>query len=259
MSLIDPTAIVHPDASIGENVTIGPFAIIEAAVTIGNGCTIGPYTRIEGPTLIGERNHFGSHGAIGCNPQDLKYKGEPTELHIGTDNTFREFVTIARGTVGGGGLTTIASHVYFMAYSHVAHDSHIGSHVLFANAATTAGHVEIGDYAQVGAFSAVHQFCRVGDHAFIGGFTAATQDVLPYVKTVGSRPAKSYGINTVGLERRGFERQTIEALQRAYRIVVRSKLKLEDALRRIDEELSIYPETRYFAEFIRDSKRGIIR
>ncbi|HEV7922609.1 MAG TPA: acyl-ACP--UDP-N-acetylglucosamine O-acyltransferase, partial [Thermoanaerobaculia bacterium] len=184
---------------------------------------------------------------------------ERTELVIGDDNVFREFVTVNRGTAGGGGITTIGSHNFFMAYSHVAHDCHVGSRTIFANNATLAGHVEVADNAQVGAFSAVHQFCRVGEHAFIGGDTIATQDVLPFVKTVGSRPAKTYGINTIGLERKGFPKETVEALQRAYRILVRSKLKLADALAQLEQELGSVPEVRYLAEFVRGSKRGVIR
>jgi UDP-N-acetylglucosamine acyltransferase len=256
---IDPTAIVHPESNVGEDVEIGAYSIVGRQVTIGNGTVIGPFTRIEGPTAIGERNRFFGQSSIGTEPQDLKFKGEHTQLVIGNDNTFREFVTLNRGTSGGGGITTIGSSNFFMAYSHVAHDCHVGSNVIFANAATLAGHVEVGDFVNVGAFSAIHQFCRVGDYAFLGGFTVATQDVLPYVKTVGNRPAKTYGINTIGLERKGFPRETIEALQKAYRILTRSKLGLEAALSQIDGELALYPEARYFAEFVRGAKRGIIR
>ena len=180
-------------------------------------------------------------------------------MKIGNDNVFREFVTINRGTAGGGGITTIANDNFFMAYSHVAHDCHIGNHTVFANNATLAGHVEIGDYVNVGAFSAVHQFCRVGDHAFIGGGTMCTQDVMPFAKTVSPRGNQTYGINSIGLERKGFSKETVEALQRAYRILVRSKLKLEDALMKIESDLSNYPEARYLAEFVRESKRGVIR
>lgn len=260
MTQIDPTAILSHDASIGIGVTVGAYAVIGAGVTIGNGTVIGPFTRIEGPTTIGERNHFVGHASVGTGPQDLKYKGERTELAIGNDNMFREFVTLNRGTAGGGGRTTIGSRNFMMAYSHVAHDCHVGSNTIFANAATLAGHVEVGDFATVGAFSAVHQFCRVGEHAFMGGATIATQDVLPYVKTVGSRPAKTYGVNTIGLERKGFSKDTIDAIERAYRILIRSKLRLVDAVARIEEELAPFPEARYFAEFAQSaSKRGFVR
>lgn len=259
MAAIAETAIVSSEAALAYDVTVGPYAVIGPQVTIGAGTIVGPHVRIEGPTTIGERNKFVGQSSIGTDPQDLKYHGEHTELRIGNDNVFREFVTVNRGTTGGGGLTTIGSHNYFMAYSHVAHDCHIGSHVVFANNATLAGHVDVGDYSTIGAFSAVHQFCRVGDHAFIGGGSICTQDVLPFVKTVGNRPAKTYGVNTIGLERKGFQKQTIEALQRAYRILTRSKLPLQEALDRIESELGFHAEARYFAEFIRESKRGVIR
>jgi UDP-N-acetylglucosamine acyltransferase len=260
MAQIHPTAIVHDAASLAEDVEVGPFSIVGEGVTIGAGTRLGPHTTVEGPTTIGERNFFHGHSSIGTPPQDLKYHGERTELVVGNDNTFREFVTLNRGTVGGGGLTSMGSHNFLMAYAHVAHDSHVGSHVIFANAGTLAGHVDVGDYATIGAFSAIHQFCRVGEHAFIGGFTVATQDVLPFVKTVGSRPAKTYGINTIGLRRKGFSDETIVALERAYRILIRSKLKLDEALRRIDEELSPhFPEARYLVEYVRGSQRGIVR
>jgi len=259
MSRIAQTAIISSDATLAPDVTIGDYAIIGPLVTIGSGTVIGPHTRIEGPTSIGERNRFLGQSSIGTEPQDLKFRGERTELRIGNDNVFREFVTLNRGTVGGGAITTIGSSNFFMAYAHVAHDCHVGSNTIFANNATLAGHVEVGDYATIGAFSAVHQFCHVGDHAFIGGGSICTQDVLPFVKTVGNRPAKTYGVNTIGLERKGFQKETIEALQRAYRILVRSKLKLADALDRIEAELSFHSEVRYFAEFVRKSTRGVIR
>ncbi len=256
---IDATAVITGNAVLAPDVVVGPYVVIGANVTIGSGCVIGPFTRIEGPSTIGERNHFYGHASIGSPPQDLKYNGEHTELAIGNDNVFREFVTINRGTTGGGGKTTIGNENFFMAYSHVAHDCHVGSHTIFANNATLAGHVEIADFATIGAFSAVHQFCRVGEHAFIGGGSMITQDVMPFAKTVASRDNRSYGINTVGLERKGFSKETIEALQRAYRILVRSKLNTADALQKIEEELGLFPEARYLVEFVRESKRGIVR
>ena len=259
MATIAETAIISSDAVLASDVEVGPYAVIGPHVTVGAGTIIGPHVRIDGPTTIGERNRFIGQASIGTEPQDLKFKGERTELRIGSDNVVREFVTINRGTVGGGGITTIGSHNFFMAYAHVAHDCIIGSNTIFANNATLAGHVEVGDYTTVGAFSAVHQFCHVGDHAFIGGGSICTQDVLPYVKTVGNRPAKTYGVNTIGLERKGFQKETIEALQRAYRILTRSKLPLQEALDRIEAELGYHAEVRYFAEFIRGSKRGVIR
>jgi UDP-N-acetylglucosamine acyltransferase len=259
MSSIAETAVISSEATLAPDVTVGPYAVIGPLVTIGAGTVIGPHVRIEGPTEIGERNQFVGQASIGSAPQDLKFKGERTELHIGHDNVFREFVTINRGTTGGGGVTTIGAGNYFMAYSHVAHDCHVQNNTIFANNATLAGHVEVGDYSTIGAFSAVHQFCRVGDHAFIGGGSICTQDVLPFVKTVGNRPAKTYGINNIGLERKGFSKETVQSLQRAYRLLVRSKLPLHEALDRIDAELGLYPEVRYLADFVRSSKRGVIR
>jgi UDP-N-acetylglucosamine acyltransferase len=258
-STIAETAVIHPDASIAADVEIGPYAVIGAHVTIGAGSIIGPHVRIDGPATIGERNRFIGQASIGTDPQDLKFRGERTELRIGNDNVFREFVTINRGTIGGGAITTIGSGNFFMAYAHVAHDCHIGEQTIFANNATLAGHVDVGDFATIGAFSAVHQFCRVGDHAFIGGGSICTQDVLPFVKTVGNRPAKTYGVNTIGLERKGFPKETVEALQRAYRLLTRSKLPLQEALERMETELGFVSEVRYFAEFIRSAKRGVIR
>ncbi|HYH07137.1 MAG TPA: acyl-ACP--UDP-N-acetylglucosamine O-acyltransferase [Thermoanaerobaculia bacterium] len=259
MATIAETAVVSREATLAPDVVVGPYSIIGPGVTIGAGTVIGPHARIEGPTTIGERNRILGQSSIGTDPQDLKFKGEKTELRVGHDNVFREFVTVNRGTVGGGGLTSIGSHNFFMAYAHVAHDCIIGDHTIFANNATLAGHVEVGDYVTVGAFSAVHQFCRVGDHAFIGGASICTQDVLPYVKTVGNRPAKTYGVNNIGLGRKGFDKETIEALQRAYRLLTRSKLRLQEALDRIEAELGFHSEVRYFAEFIRKSQRGVIR
>ncbi|HEV7764933.1 MAG TPA: acyl-ACP--UDP-N-acetylglucosamine O-acyltransferase [Thermoanaerobaculia bacterium] len=258
-SNVAETAIIHPDASIASDVSIGPYAVIGQHVTIGAGTIIGPHVRIEGPTTLGERNRIIGQASIGTEPQDLKFRGERTELRIGNDNVFREFVTINRGTTGGGAITTIGNSNFFMAYAHVAHDCHVGSNTIFANNATLAGHVEVGDFATIGAFSAVHQFCRVGDQAFIGGGSICTQDVLPFVKTVGNRPAKTYGINTIGLERKGFSKETIDALQKAYRILTRAKLLQKDALDKIEAELGFVSEVRYFVEFIRTAKRGVIR
>jgi UDP-N-acetylglucosamine acyltransferase len=256
---IEETAVISSEAVLAPDVSVGAYAVIGPHVSIGAGTVIGPHVRIEGPTAIGERNRFLGQASIGTEPQDLKFKGEKTELHIGNDNVFREFVTVNRGTTGGGGVTTIGNGNFFMAYAHVAHDCHIGMQTIFANNATLAGHVDVGDFSTIGAFSAVHQFCRVGEHAFIGGGSICTQDVLPFVKTVGNRPAKTYGVNTIGLDRKGFPKETVQALQRAYRLLVRSKLSVHDALDRIETELGLYPEVRYFAEFVRSSQRGVIR
>ena len=258
-AVIDQTAIISSEAALASDVVVGPYAVIGAGVTIGAGTVIGPQVRIDGPCTIGERNQLVGSASFGTPPQDLKYRGERTELVIGNDNVFREFVTVNRGTTGGGAITTIGSQNFFMAYSHVAHDCHVGDSTVFANNATLAGHVDVGDFSTIGAFSAVHQFCRVGEHAFIGGGSICTQDVLPFVKTVGNRPAKTYGVNTIGLGRKGFSKETIEAIQRAYRILVRSKLSLHDALARIESELGFHAEVMELVEFVRGSKRGVIR
>ncbi len=256
---IHPTAVVDPAAVLGDSVEVGPWTVIEADVTLGDGCFVGPFCRIAGPTVIGRENRFESHCAIGGPPQDLKYGGEATRLEIGDRNTFREFVTVNRGTPGGGGVTRIGSGGLFMAYAHVAHDCLVGDSVIFANAATLAGHVEIADNVTVGAFSAIHQFCRVGIHAFLGGFTVATKDCLPYMRTVGARPAKCYGPNSIGLERRGFPEATRHALKRAWRFIHSPKLGLTEALERIESEgLIETPEVRTLVDFIRSSSRGVV-
>jgi UDP-N-acetylglucosamine acyltransferase len=196
----------------------------------------------------------------GSDPQDLKYRGEATYLEIGDDNIFREFVTLNRGTQGGNGITVIGNGNFFMAYSHVAHDSVMGSGIIMANAATLAGHVTVGDHATIGAFSAVHQFCRVGPHAFIGGFSVITRDALPFIKTVGERNhAKIYGINSLGLERKGISEQSIRELKQAYRICFRSKMNTGDALAKIRENRWSAPEVATLISFMESSKRGFIR
>lgn len=255
---IHSTALVDDAAVVGDGTVIGPYSLVEAGVTLGDGCRIGPFCRITGDTRIGDGNRFESHASIGAPPQDLKYSGEPTRLEIGDRNTFREFVTIHRGTPGGGGLTRIGSDSLFMAYVHVAHDCLIGDEVVFANAATLAGHVEVGSFATVGAFSAVHQFCRVGDYAFIGGGSILTKDVLPFMKTVGNRPARCYGPNSIGLERRGFAEDRRLALKRAWRILHRRKLPTSEAVATVRAELGSAPDVRTVLDFIESSQRGVI-
>lgn len=256
---VDSTAIVEDGAVLGDGVAIGPWCYIGGNVVIGDGTTIGFSTRIEGPTTIGRNNRFYGQSSIGTDPQDLKYKGERTELVIGDRNTFREFVTVNRGTAGGGGRTIIGNDNFLMVYSHIAHDCVVGSDVVFANGGTLAGHVEVGDHALIGAFTAIHQFCKVGKYAFTGGWTIATQDVLPYMKTVGARPPRTYGVNTIGLERKGFTEDTIRTLQKAYRLLVRSKLSRDEALERIEKGFGEHPEIRYLVEFVRTSERGVIK
>lgn len=255
---IDPRAVVDPGARLGERVSVGPFAVIGAGVVLGDGCRVGAHAVLEGPTEIGPDNAIHPLAAIGGPPQDLKYSGAPTRLTIGSGNTIREFVTIHRGTEGGGGLTALGCDGLYMAYTHIAHDCRIGDRVIFGNAATLAGHVDVGDDAQVGAFSGVHQFCRVARQAFIGGYSVVTRDALPWVMTVGNR-ATAHGLNLVGLERKGYPRETIDALTRCYKLLFRSKLLLQEAMDRVEQELGQVPEVRYFLEFLRSSERGVCR
>lgn len=260
MTTVHPSAVVESGARLGEGCEIGAFTYVGPEVTLGSGCRVGPSCVIHGRATLGERNHLVSHVAIGGPPQDLKYKGEPTEVVIGSDNTFREFVTINRGTPGGGGVCRVGSGCLFMAYSHVAHDCDVGDSVIFANGGTLAGHVHVGKHSTVGALSAVHQFCTVGDYAFIGGGSIITRDVLPYVKTVGARgEGHTYGINTIGLQRKGFSAEAVEALKAAYRMLFHSKMLLSEALPLVEAEHGHVPEVAYLVRFIRESKRGIQR
>jgi UDP-N-acetylglucosamine acyltransferase len=257
---IHATAIVDRSAEIGSNVIVGPYCVVGADVRIGDGTELGPHVIIQGGTRIGGLCRFWGHAAVGTDPQDLKYKGEPTRLQIGNRNVFREFVTISRGTPHGGGITLVGDDALFMAYSHVGHDAQVGNQVIFANAATLAGHVEVADHAQIGAFSAVHQFCRVGPHAFIGGFSVVTRDALPYIKTVGNRgDARIYGINAIGLQRKGVPAGSIEELKQVYRILFRSQLNTRDALAKAREREWTVPEVDILIRFIETSKRGFMR
>jgi UDP-N-acetylglucosamine acyltransferase len=257
---IHPTAIVDRTAEISAEACIGPYCIVGPQAFIADGVILDSHINIHGWTSIGRRCRFHSHCSVGTDPQDLKYKGEPTRLEIGEDNVFREFVTLNRGTRGGHGITTIGNNNYFMSYSHVAHDCSVGSNVIMANAGTLAGHVRVGDHATIGAFSAVHQFCRVGSHAFIGGFSVITRDALPFIKTVGERnQAKIYGINTIGLQRKGFSEQAINELKQVYRLLFRSKMNTSDALAKVKEQQWTTPEASMLIEFILGSERGFIR
>ncbi len=255
---IDPRAVVDPEARIGEDVTIAPFCVIGPGVQIGDRCRLGASVVIEGPTVLGPDNVISPMASIGGPPQDLKYAGEPTRLAVGARNRIREFVTLNRGTPGGGGETVIGDDNLLMAGVHVGHDCRIGNRIIFAQAATLAGHVDVGDDAVVGAFSGVHQFCRVADHAFIGGYSVVTQDALPWVITVGNR-ATTHGLNLVGLKRKGYAPETIRALKRCYMKLFRSKLTLEQALAEVERESGEVAEVRYFIDFVRESKRGVVR
>ena len=254
---VDPTARVAPGAVLGAGVRIGPYCIVGPEVKLGARTVLDSHVVIEGDTVLGIDNHLHPFCSVGRAPQDLKFHGEPTRLVMGDRNVVREYVTIHRGTGNGGGITTVGSDNLLMAYAHVAHDCRVGSHTIFANAATLAGHVEVMDYATISAFSGIHQFCRVGAHAFVGGFTVATKDVLPYSKTVGHRAPCVYGVNTIGLTRRGFPPEAIAAIRRAYRVLLQSRLSLRDALARLESE-EMTPEVRTLAEFVRTAQRGVI-
>ena len=256
--MIHQTAIIDPGAQLGKGVEIGAYTVIGPQVTIGAHTKVGSHVIIKGPTEIGERCTVFPFASLGDIPQDLKFKGEATKLIIGNNNMIREYVTMNRGTEKGGGKTTIGNSNFFMAYSHIAHDCTINNFVIMANAATLAGHITIEDYAVIGGLVAIHQFVKVGRNAFIGGCSAIPQDVPPYCLAVGNR-ARLYGLNLTGLKRHNFSPQTIRNLKDAYRMIFRSGLTLKDALEQLEQESTDSPEVNHFVEFIKTSKRGVIR
>jgi len=256
---IHPTAIIDPTAEIEASADIGPYCIIGAEVHIGARTRLMANNYLEGPTWVGEDNLFFPYSTAGVASQDLKYQGERAETRIGHRNRIREFVTIHRGTQGGGLVTAIGSDNLLMAYAHVAHDALIGDHVIMANGVTLAGHVTIGDWADISAFTGVHQFCRIGRHAFVGPYSVVIQDVLPYSTTVGKREIGVFGANRIGLERRGFETPVVEALQTAFRLLTRAKLNTTQAIERIRAEVPPCAEVEELLEFIRTSGRGVIK
>lgn len=255
---VHPTAIVAPGAIIPDSCTVGPYSTVGPEVVLGEGCVLVSHVVVDGRTRLGARNTIHPFASIGVAPQDLKYRNEPTECVIGDDNVIRESVTISRGTVGGGGQTRLGSHNLLMTQVHIGHDSQVGSHCILANAATLAGHVTIEDYATVGAFCPVHQFCTVGQYAFIGGGTIVTQDVLPFSLTVSRRENKAFGINKVGLERRGFTDERLKTLHKAFRYLVGSKLNATQGIEKIKEELT-GDDIDLLVSFVERSHRGVIR
>ena len=256
---IHPTAVVDPKANIAESAEIGPYSVVGADVCIGAGTQIKAHVYLEGPLEIGEDNVFFPYSTVGVAPQDLKYKGERSSTRIGHRNKIREFVTIHRGTEGGGMLTSLGDDNLLMAYVHVAHDVSIGNHAVLANAATIGGHVTVSDWAVISAGSAIHQFCKVGRHAIVGGYSVITQDVLPFSMTVSEREVKVFGANATGLERRGFAPEKIERLQKALRLLTRSGLNTSQALARIREEIPPSDEIDELIAFIGASQRGVIK
>jgi UDP-N-acetylglucosamine acyltransferase len=259
---IHPTAIIAAGAQIPASCTIGPYCIIGPNVILGEDCELISHVVLDGHLTMGSGNKVFPFACLGVAPQDLKYAGEPTGARIGSENTIREYVTISRGTTGGGGLTTIGDHCLIMCSTHIGHDSHVGNGCILANAATLAGHVTVEDFAVVGALCPVHQFCRVGRHAYIGGGTTITQDVLPYSLTSIERNNHAYGLNKVGLERRGFTPEQLNQLRTAYRTLLASKLNTTDALAAIRETIAsgaAGEHVAYLADFIANSQRGIIK
>ncbi len=258
MPRIDPTARVSDTASLAQGVTIGPYSVISHGVSIGEDTAVGPFCLIEGPTDIGRGCTFTGYASIGTPPQDHSYRGEDTRLSIGDNNTFREFVTVNRGTAKDKALTTIGSHNLIMAYCHVAHDCVVGDHVVMGNQAPLAGHVEVQSNAIIGGLSAVHQFTRVGAYAIVGGGSMVSLDVVPYAKASGDR-ASLYGVNTIGLKRGGFSREEISNIERAYRILFKQGLLLKDALALLEQDFAHAPEVGRLLDFLRTTRRGIAR
>lgn len=257
-AFIHPTAIVSANAKIGADCYIGAFCCVGDEVSLGEKVHLESHVVVDGKTSIGDETRVFPFVSIGLAPQDLKYKGEPTATEIGRRNHIREFVTIHRGTEGGGGLTRIGDDNLLMAQAHVAHDCRIGNDVIMANAATLAGHVEIADRANVGAYSGVHQFCRIGREAFVGGYSVVVKDALPFAISQGNH-AKCYGLNRLGMKRRGYSRETIEKLHHAYHLLLSSKMNTTQAVERMKAEISDCAEVDYLVEFIESSKRGVVK
>jgi len=259
MTEIDPRAAVSPRAKLGRNVQVGAFAVIGDDVELGDDSIVHPHAVITGPSRFGRANVFFPFSAVGGAPQDLKYHGEPTRLEAGDANEFRECCTVHRGTPQGTGVTRLGSHILLMAYSHVAHDCVVGDRVILVNSATLGGHVTIEDDATLGAFCPVHQFCRIGRHAYIAAHTVITQDVLPFAKVVAPRETKCFGVNAIGLERHGFSRERIAAIEQAYRLLLRSKLNTSQAVAKMKETLGGSADVEELLRFIEAAERGITK
>jgi UDP-N-acetylglucosamine acyltransferase len=255
---IHPTAVVSPKARVGYDCFVGPYSIIGDEVELGDGVRLESHCVIDGRTSIGEGTHIFPFVSIGLASQDLKYKGEPSETRIGKRNKIREFVTIHRGTAGGGMLTKTGDDCLIMAQAHIAHDCLLGDGVIMANAATLAGHVVVEDRANIGAYSGVHQFCRVGREAYVGGYSVVVKDALPFALTVGNH-AKCYGLNITGMKRRGYNRAVIDSLHHAFHLLLSAKLNTTQAVEQIHNELGGSEEVSYLITFIESSKRGVIK
>jgi UDP-N-acetylglucosamine acyltransferase len=256
---IHPTAIVASSAVVPKSCSVGPYSTIGPNVVLGEDCELVSHVVLDGHLTVGARVRVFPFASVGVAPQDLKYKGEPTGATVGEETVIRECVTISRGTAGGGGATTVGTNCLIMAYAHIGHDSHIGNHCILANAATLAGHVTVEDYAVVGALCPVHQFCRIGKYSFIGGGTTITQDVLPFSLTSAKRETHAFGLNKVGLERRGFTREQLKALQHAYRLLLAAKLNTSQFLERMKSEGLTTEDVKYLVEFVEQSQRGVLK
>jgi UDP-N-acetylglucosamine acyltransferase len=254
-----PTAIISPQAEIACSVRVGAYSIIGEGVELGEDCEVMSHVVLGGPTRIGGNNRIFPFASIGLDPQDMKYRGETSYLEIGEGNIFREFVTVHRGTEGGGGVTKIGNHNLLMAYVHIAHDCTLGDHIVMANGASLAGHVEIGDHAIVGAFCGIHQYCRIGAYSFLGSYSVVNQDILPYSKTTAPRPLDVYGANRIGLERQGLSKEDLSDLEAAFRLLTRSKLNTTQALEAIESRAFRSSHVRALVEFIRTSQRGVVK
>jgi UDP-N-acetylglucosamine acyltransferase len=257
--MIHPSAVIDPSARVAATCSIGPYCIVGAEVELGEECELISHVVIHGPSKIGTHNRFFPFCAIGGEPQDLTFKGEVVRLEMGDHNVVREYVTINRGTVKGGGTTKIGSHTLLMAYAHIGHDSVIGDHAMLVNAATLAGHVTVEEWAVVGALCAVHQFTRIGAHSYIGGGTVITKDVLPFSKCVTPRHTQTYGLNAVGLERRGFSKERIARIHHAFRVLLNSKLNTSQALEKLRQEGDLGEDVDMLLGFIENSERGVIK
>ena len=258
MSTIHATAIIHPTAELHGTVSVGPYSIIEGGVFIDSGTQIGSHVIIDQYTRIGKDCQIFPFTSIGTAPQDKKFRGEKTEVVMGDGNVIREYVTINRGTPGGGGVTRLGDQNLLMAYTHVAHDCRLGNGIVMANVATLGGHVVLEDNATIGGLAAIHQFARVGAYAYVGGMTGVVQDIPPFVIASGDR-AKLFGLNIVGLKRFNFSNEVILALKKTYQMVIRSHLTIQEAMIRVEKEVPVYPEVKQFLEFVRNSQRGIPR
>jgi UDP-N-acetylglucosamine acyltransferase len=257
--MIDSTAIVDPAAKVPSSCRIGPYCVVGPNVELGESCELVSHVVIQGPAKIGSHNRFFPFCAIATEPQDISFNGQETSVVIGDHNTIREYVTINRGTAKGGGVTRIGSHILMMSYSHVGHDSVIGDHAMLANGATLAGHVTVEEWAVVGALCPVHQFVRIGAHSYIGGGTVITKDVLPFAKAVSPRDTRNYGMNAVGLERRGFSKERIRKIHHAYRVLLNSRLNTTQAIEKLKTEGEQGEDVDMLIRFIGDSKRGVIK